>query len=257
MTDNNDIEQIYFALLNSKKIEESSLDYSIVEKHIQTSNLISTLGNSGVSIFDLNRKQHLYYSYNFAELLGYKLEDIEINGQDFLDSKIHADDKLILFQNGITVLKLFSNFSADEKKNYKLINEFRMLNSQNEYVRLIEQHQALELDRLGNTWLSISIIDFSPNQEKFEGVKSQLFNFRTGTIVPFQNTNSKPRIELTSREKEILKLVKQGLLSKEISETLSISVHTVNTHRQRFLEKLEANNSMEAVIFATKLGLLE
>lgn len=257
MTNNNDIEQIYFALLNSTKFDESSLDYSIVEKHIQTSTLISTLGNSGVSIFDLNRKQHLFYSINFVELLGYKLKEIEINGQEFLDNKIHPSDKITLFQNGISVLKLFSNFSADEKKNYKLINEYRILNAQNKFVRVIEQHQTLELDQLGNLWLSISIIDFSPNQEKFEGVRSQLLNFRTGTVVPFQNTNYKPRIELTSREKEILKLVKQGFLSKEISETLSISVHTVNTHRQRFLKKLKANNSMEAMIFATKLGLLE
>jgi len=51
--------------------------------------------------------------------------------------------------------------------------------------------------------------------------------------------------------------VRNGLLSKEISNKLSISVHTVNTHRQRFLEKLGANNSMEAVVFASKFGLLE
>jgi DNA-binding NarL/FixJ family response regulator len=51
-------------------------------------------------------------------------------------------------------------------------------------------------------------------------------------------------------------MVKDGFLSKEISEQLSISLHTVNTHRQRVLEKLGANNSMEAVVFASKLGLL-
>ncbi|MBK6998073.1 MAG: helix-turn-helix transcriptional regulator [Lewinellaceae bacterium] len=54
-----------------------------------------------------------------------------------------------------------------------------------------------------------------------------------------------------------MKLVKDGLLSKEISNRLSISLHTVNTHRQRFLEKLGANNSLEAIIFASKFGLLE
>lgn len=257
MTDKSDIEKIYFVLLNSTKFDENNLDYAIVEKHIHTSNLISQLGNSGVSIFDLNRKQHLFYSFNFAELLGYQLEDIKSNSQDFLGGKIHPKDKVTLFENGISVLKLFNNFSADEKKNYKLINEYRILNAQNEYVRLIEQHQALELDKTGNVWLSISIIDFSPNQENFDGVKSQLLNFRTGKVIPFRNENSKPIIELTVREKEILNLVRQGFLSKEISETLSISVHTVNTHRQRFLEKLKANNSMEAVIFATKLGLLD
>jgi DNA-binding NarL/FixJ family response regulator len=51
--------------------------------------------------------------------------------------------------------------------------------------------------------------------------------------------------------------VKEGYLSKEISDRLSISVHTVNTHRQRFLEKMGAANSMEAVMYASKYGLLE
>ena len=54
----------------------------------------------------------------------------------------------------------------------------------------------------------------------------------------------------------VLQLIKEGLLSKEISEQLSISVHTVNTHRQRILEKLDVNNSMEAVKYASALGLI-
>jgi DNA-binding NarL/FixJ family response regulator len=61
---------------------------------------------------------------------------------------------------------------------------------------------------------------------------------------------------LTTREREILALIQKGHLSKEISELLSISVHTVNTHRQRILQKLEVDNSMEAVLLATRLWLI-
>jgi len=70
------------------------------------------------------------------------------------------------------------------------------------------------------------------------------------------DTPPKAQIELTKRETEILKLVKEGYLSKEISSKLFISLHTVNTHRQRFLEKLGAQNSFEAVNFASKFGLI-
>ena len=130
-----------------------------------------------------------------------------------------------------------------------------MLNVQNKYVRLIEQHQVLELDNTGQVWLLVSFVDVSPNQEEYEGIRSQLLNFRTGKVIPLKETQ-KQEFELTKRELEILQLVKDGLLSKEISDKLSISVHTVNTHRQRFLEKLGANNSFEAVMFATRYGLL-
>ena len=131
-----------------------------------------------------------------------------------------------------------------------------MLNAQNKYVRLIEQYQFIELDKSGQIWLLLGIVDISPNQEEFNGIKCQFLNFKTGNAVAYE-ASPKVSYELTNRELEILKLVKNGLLSKEISNRLSISLHTVNTHRQRFLEKLGANNSFEAVMFASKFGLLD
>ena len=130
-----------------------------------------------------------------------------------------------------------------------------MANSDHKFVRLIEQYQILELDARGQIWLMFSVVDTSPNQESDGSVKCQILNFRTGHFIPIE-AEPKPQLELTKRELEILKLVKQGYLSKEISDKLSISVHTVNTHRYRFLEKLGANNSIEAVVFASKYGLL-
>jgi DNA-binding NarL/FixJ family response regulator len=89
-----------------------------------------------------------------------------------------------------------------------------------------------------------------------EGVKSELLNFRTGKIIPFIEPQEKIAVTLTKKEIEVLELVKDGYLSKEISTKLHISLHTVNTHRQKVLGKLGVNNSMEAVMLATKLGLI-
>lgn len=61
---------------------------------------------------------------------------------------------------------------------------------------------------------------------------------------------------LSEREKEILRLIEQGKLSKEIAPLLSISIHTVNRHRQNILEKLRAQNSFEACQTARSLNLL-
>ncbi len=144
---------------------------------------------------------------------------------------------------------------SNEKLNHKGVYEYRIMNATGEYIRLIEQYQILELDATGQLWLLLSTVDISPNQEIYNKVKCQILNFRTGKILPIE-IDQKPALELTRRELEILNLVKLGLLSKEISDKLSISVHTVNTHRQRFLEKLGANNSMEAIVFASKYGLL-
>lgn len=51
--------------------------------------------------------------------------------------------------------------------------------------------------------------------------------------------------------------MKQGLLSKEIADRLSISINTVNIHRQNILQKMQVNNSLEAVGKGRKSGILK
>ncbi|GAB3986416.1 LuxR C-terminal-related transcriptional regulator [Spirosoma daeguense] len=256
MSEENSIQEIFFKFLLQYQFDEENVDYSTVETHTKTLKLLAEISNSGISIFDLNQKQIIFFSPNYGKLLGYISSDFEDLNYQFFDSKIHPEEKLKLALNGISAFKIFNAFSSDEKLNHKVIYEYQMLNAEDKYVRLIEQYQVLELDKTGQIWLMLSIVDVSPNQETDGPVKSQLLNFRTGNFVPF-DIEQKAALELTKREIEILKLVKQGYLSKEISDKLAISVHTVNTHRQRFLEKLGANNSLEAVIFASKFGLLD
>lgn len=52
---------------------------------------------------------------------------------------------------------------------------------------------------------------------------------------------------VTSREKEVLALVGGGYSTKEIAERLSISHHTVETHRKNLLKKYNAKNSAELI----------
>lgn len=256
MSKENSIQEIFFKYIMKYKYNEEDLDYSVLPKHIATLQTLSEIGNSGIHIFDVNKKEIAYYSANFGKLLGYSPSDYKDSSYRFFEQRIHSDDKLTLALNSISILKIFDELSVDEKLNYKSVSEYRMSNIQGNYVRLIEQYQILELDKKGQIWLMFGIVDISPNQVQNEQAKSQLLNFRTGNFIPLVAPLN-PELELTKREIEILKLVKSGFLSKEISNKLSISIHTVNTHRQSFLEKLGANNSFEAVMFASKFGLID
>lgn len=248
----------YTRILELQKFIESELDYAILDHHKILLQQLAKMGNSGVTVFDLFKKEHMFSSYNMEALFGYDMEAIEQIGTDYFSSRIHPDDCLTLTQNGIRLLNFILALPVDERKDYKLINEYRILNQEESYVRVVEQHQVLELDSSGNLWLSLSVIDISPNQENYQGVRCQLLNFKTGKFIPqtFAEPIAKPLSELTKREIEVLELIREGLLSKEISDKLFISVHTVNTHRQRILVKLGVDNSMEAVNYASQLGLL-
>lgn len=61
---------------------------------------------------------------------------------------------------------------------------------------------------------------------------------------------------LSRREIEVLQLIAAGLINKEISQRLSISVRTVKYHTTNIYAKLEANGRMEAIVKARDLGLL-
>lgn len=55
---------------------------------------------------------------------------------------------------------------------------------------------------------------------------------------------------LTSREKEIIAMIKHGKSAKEISSFLNISVFTVDTHRRNILKKLELNSIKDLIAFS-------
>lgn len=257
--DSNNIKNLhetYIKLLEKQQFDEKELDYFILEKHIPDLQKLAETSNSIISVFDLFQKKHVYHSSNFEAFLGYPKKDFEKGGEFFLDSKIHPEDYVALMQNGITLFELLTNIPNELRLSCKLINEFRILNASNQFVKVIEQQQTLELDNKGNVWLALSILDISPNQNVNENLKSEIINFKSGEFISYLQPKARKEMALSKREIEILKHVKEGKLSKEISDKLYISVHTVNTHRQKILEKLNVNNSMEAVKIAAKLGLI-
>jgi DNA-binding CsgD family transcriptional regulator len=249
----------YFELLERQPFVAEDLDYGRLDGFRAMLEQLATIKNSGVSVFDMYRREHVFASYNFDALFGYDNTRIQTEGSAYFDSRIHPDDLLELTALGIQMIEFLLASDPAVRSDYKLVNEYRIRNRDEQYVRIVEQHQALALDQHGNVWLSLSVMDLSPRQSTDLSVQSTLVNFRTGEITELpRHTDSlrTSKVHLTSREREVLGLIQKGHLSKEISDLLNISVHTVNTHRQRILEKLDVGNSMEAVQMAARLGLL-
>ena len=61
---------------------------------------------------------------------------------------------------------------------------------------------------------------------------------------------------LTQREKQVLMLVQEGLVTKEVSRELGIRIRTVETHRRNINEKLDARNITAAIYKARQLNVL-
>ncbi|PLX86546.1 MAG: DNA-binding response regulator [Desulfuromonas sp.] len=62
---------------------------------------------------------------------------------------------------------------------------------------------------------------------------------------------------LTPREQQVMRLVVEGVTSREIAEKLSLSPKTVENHRANLMKKLDVHNRMELVRYAARLGLID
>jgi len=63
--------------------------------------------------------------------------------------------------------------------------------------------------------------------------------------------------DLTTRELEVLQLIRDGFRNKQIADQLAIAETTVNFHIKNLVEKLKANDRTHAVTIALRRGLLQ
>jgi len=61
---------------------------------------------------------------------------------------------------------------------------------------------------------------------------------------------------LTAREREILQLIAEGKANKDVASHLNLSLHTVETHRTRMLQKLNLHSVPELILYAVRKGII-
>jgi DNA-binding NarL/FixJ family response regulator len=64
-------------------------------------------------------------------------------------------------------------------------------------------------------------------------------------------------VRFSTRETEVLKMLAQQLTNKEMAEKMDVSVRTIETYRETLNEKTNSKNSIGAVIYAIRHGIIE
>jgi DNA-binding NarL/FixJ family response regulator len=81
------------------------------------------------------------------------------------------------------------------------------------------------------------------------GAASPAVGYRTPRL-------SRPAVELTPRETEVLRLVAHGRTNQQIASALTLSLSTVKTHLEHILAKLAVSDRTEAAVYAAELGII-
>ncbi|MCB1845618.1 MAG: helix-turn-helix transcriptional regulator, partial [Halioglobus sp.] len=76
-------------------------------------------------------------------------------------------------------------------------------------------------------------------------------------VKPGQGSSERPVEPLKARETEILRLVEQGLMNKQIAADLALTVGTVKWYMQQIFQKLDVRRRAQAIHRAKHLGFLK
>lgn len=78
----------------------------------------------------------------------------------------------------------------------------------------------------------------------------------TPVVRPSGADRSRQIALLTPRERQVMSMIAAGLTNKQIAHRLNISIHTVRSHRQRLMDKLDVHNTATLTRIAVNWGVL-
>jgi DNA-binding CsgD family transcriptional regulator len=120
-------------------------------------------------------------------------------------------------------------------------------------------HQPVDLNALKRNGNAVYLLALDAGVEPPDGSFDGMFLLYEGmqaiqkklaVIFPKQPKSTDDQAELTQRETEVLKLVARGSSNKEIADELSISLHTVISHRKNICRKLEIKTIPGLTLYA-------
>ncbi len=228
-------------------VAPDDIDQGRWEQHRAEIIRMAELNRSCIFMVDVYKETYDYVSENFVELFGVKPETAE--------ELLHPDDRARIADLQLRHAKFIRSLPPEERNNYRTIYQVRMRGATGRYINIVSRQQVVETDRNGKAWIVMGMIEIAPDQTPVDRVKCSVLNMRTGQF--FNPYAESQEWALTERELEILTLVGQGLLSKEIAGKLGVSKHTIDNHRKNILTKLEADNAIEAINTARAAGLIK
>jgi DNA-binding CsgD family transcriptional regulator len=205
-------------------------------------------------IFNIKTICFEFLSPNVVKLLGYELKELDVS---FFINLIHPEDQPYFLNFENKVVEFFANLSAIQIANYKISYDYRLMKKDGTYIRIL--HQAITVK-----------FDTNDKIHKVLGVHTNITHIKKEgvPILSIISLNKEPSyynikveevfkidpFQVSVREREIICLLVNGNTSKIIGILLSISKHTVDTHRRNLLNKTNTKNIAELTLLAIKNG---
>jgi len=207
-------------------------------------------------IFNIGMLDFDYTSPQVEAVLGYKVS--EFNRPLFMEI-IHPDDRPWLLAYETKASEFLMSLPLEKLMKYKIRYDYRLKNKGGGYTRILHQSVIVEHDNDGRITRTLSV-ETDITHLKPEGKPVFSIIGMDGEVsyldINVKNKFTKSSETLTRREKQVLTLLIEGKLSKEIGIILNIRKQTVDMHRKNMLRKNNLSTTGELIGKAIRQGWL-
>lgn len=171
------------------------------------------------------------------------------NGEELVEATLELNPELILVDISMPVL---NGFDA--------VREIRKRGSEAKVIFLTMHNDATLLAEAFRCGASGYVLKQAAGEELVTAIKevAQGNNYVSPLIthLPAEPQRKQPKKAITPRQKEVLRLISEGLTMKEIAAELKISTRTAESHKYETMQTLGVETTAELIRYCLKLGLI-
>ena len=171
------------------------------------------------------------------------------NGEELVEATLQLNPELILVDISMPVL---NGFDA--------VREIRKRGSEAKVIFLTMHNDATLLAEAFRCGASGYILKQSAGEELVTAIKevAQGNNYVSPLIthLPTEPQRKQPKKAITPRQKEVLRLISQGLTMKEIAAELKISTRTAESHKYEIMQTLGVETTADLIKYCLRVGLI-
>lgn len=203
-------------------------------------------------VFDFRTFELNYLSTNFEKVIGHSIESGR-RGFQFMQENVHPDDNMRTMIYTQRSHEELMKLPFQQRKGTKLRMNYRLYHPVKGWLMILHQATFQFFSEDGLPVLAVGFMFDVSDYIDFD-IKIGVLELVNGEIIELETESTK--LQLTKRELEVVLLAKNGMASKNIADTLCISINTVNNIRAKIIKKGNAQNMAEIVARAVKEGLV-
>ncbi|CAM1369342.1 putative transcriptional regulator [Tenacibaculum litoreum] len=227
------------------------------ENYVEAIKAFARTTYKSIYVIDYQKKGFEFVSENPLFLCGHSAKEVEEMGYLFYFNYVIPEDLQLLLKINTIGFDFYEGIPIEERKFHSISYDFHLKNKEGKVLLINQKLTPLFLTNEGKIWKAICIISISNEQNSGNikiSKKGENKIFKYDLKGDFWKIEKK--IELSNREKEILRYSVRGFTINEMAETMYVSPDTVKFHRRKLFEKLEVANISEAIVFATNNKLI-